>query len=82
VRPRANAHNMLLCFKRLVGGPAPADIVKTIINHKSTQNSSRIVHSDSPCDVICNGLATVAYLRGGGGGMRPPPPGLTVNFIG
>ena len=58
VRPRASAHNMLLCFKRLVGGPAPADIVNTIINHKSTQNTSCIglVHSDSARDVICNGL--------------------------
>jgi len=53
VWPWANAHNMLLCFKRLVGGPTPADI-----NHKSTQNMSCKVHSDSARDVICNGLGT------------------------
>jgi len=41
-----------------VGGRERADIVNTIINHKSTQNMSCILHSDSARDVICNGLAT------------------------
>ena len=42
-----------MIFKKMVGGRERADIVNTIINHKSTQNTC-IVHADNARDVICN----------------------------